>query len=438
MLQTVVLLIVLIVLNATFASAEIAVISMNETKLKTMAEEGNGKALKLTRLTAQPARFLATIQVAITMAGLLQSAVAADKFAGPLVEALIGVGVPVPEAILKGVSVFVITLVLAYFNLVFGELVPKRIAMKKADSLALGMAGLLDFVSRVFAPLVWLLTASTNFILRLLRMNPEEEDETVSEEEIRMMLVEGNKKGVIDAEENEMIQNVFEFNDISAEEICTHRRDVVTLYTEDTDEEWEQTILDGHHTKYPVCGENQDDVLGVLDIKRYLRAQDRSRDYLMRHVVDKAFFIPENMKANVVFQKMKESRTHFAVVIDEYGGMSGIVTMHDLIETLVGDLEEKGEPPKPVDILQISEDTWRILGCADLEEVEEAVGAHLPTDTFDTFNGYLCSVIGRVPDDGEAFTCEADGLHMDVQNVSGHMVEEVIVVKIPEEPKEEE
>ena len=264
-MQPLILLIILIFLNATFASAEIAVISMNDTRLKKLAEQGDSRAVKLSSLTRQPARFLATIQVAITLASLLQSAFAAENFAGPLVAVLLNAGVKIPEGILRSVCVFLITLILAYFNLVFGELVPKRIAMKKSESLALAMSGILYVVSRIFAPLVWLLTVSTNLILRLLGMNPEEEGDTVTEEEIRMLLAEGNEKGTIASEENEMIQNVFEFNDISVEEICTHRKDTELLFVSDDNTVWEDTIRAHRHTYYPVCRENQDDIIGVLD-----------------------------------------------------------------------------------------------------------------------------------------------------------------------------
>lgn len=352
MIQPVILLIVLIFLNATFASAEIAVISMNEAKLRKMAGDGDRRARKLTSLTEQPARFLATIQVAITLAGLLQSAFAAENFAGPLVRMLVTAGVTVPENILKTASIVVITLILAYFNLVFGELVPKRIAMKKAESLALGMSGMLYTVSKVFAPLVWLLTASTNGILRLLGMNPDEEDEVVTEEEILMMLMEGNEQGTIHEEENEIIQNVFEFDDISVEEICTHRREVTALSMEDSDQEWEETIHGSRHTYYPVYGKNLDDIIGVLDTKDYFRCNDKSRANIVENAMDEPFLVPETVKANVLFRKMKESRIYFSIVLDEYGGLSGIVTLHDLMESLVGELNEKEEPWRPEDIVQ--------------------------------------------------------------------------------------
>ena len=347
MIGPIILQIVLIFLNATFASAEIAVISMNDNKLKKLAADGDKRAIKLSALTMQPARFLATIQVAITLAGLLGSAFAADSFAGPLVNTMMRWGITIPENVLKSVSVILITLILAYFNLVFGELVPKRIAMKKAESLALGMSGLLHGVSKIFAPLVFLLTVSTNLILRLIGINPDEDDEKVSEEEIRMLLMEGNQQGVIDSVESEIIQNVFEFDDITVEQICTHRVDVLALSTEDTLQEWEKIIYDGRHTYYPVCGDSIDEILGVLDIKDYFRCGKKNLEDLITKAVKKAYFIPESMKANVLFKNMRQKGVYFAVVIDEYGGLSGIITLHDLMEALVGDLHDEEEEEKP-------------------------------------------------------------------------------------------
>ena len=401
MIGAVILQVVLIALNAVFASAEIAVISMNETKLKKMAEDGNKKAIKLSKLTEQPARFLSTIQVAITMAGLLGSAFAAENFAGPVVDALVSLGIHAPEKVMRSVVVLLITVILAYFNLVFGELVPKRIAMKKTEAMALGMSGMLYAVSKAFAPLVFLLTVSTNGVLRLIGIDPEEQEEQVSEEEIRMLLTTGNEQGNIDAQETEMIQNVFEFDDISVLELCTHRLDVVYLSLEDDDAQWEETIHESRHTFFPVCGESIDDIRGVLNTKDYFRMRGKSREYILEHAVDQVDLVPETMKANVLFQNMQKSRNYFAAVIDEYGGISGIITLHDLMEALVGELYETEEAPMPLAVEKIGENTWKVRGYADLEDVSDALEVELPTDTYDTFSGFICGLIGKVPRNGE-------------------------------------
>lgn len=427
MLLSIILLIVLIALNAVFASAEIAVISMNEVKLHKMAEGGDRRAKKLEILTKQPARFLATIQVAITLAGFLQSAFAADKFADPLVELLVGIGITINQNVLRTISIVVITIILSYFSLVFGELVPKRVAMKKAEELSLKLAGLLYGVAKIFAPIVSLLTVSTNGLLRLMGIDPEEEGEKVTEEEIRMMLDEGNKQGTIREEETEMIRNIFEFNDKSAEEICTHRKDVVMLRMGDNAEEWEKTILGNRHSYYPVCGETWDDIIGVLDAKDYFRLEDRSKENLLAKACDEPLFIWESMKANKIFRKMKDSRTYFAVVLDEYGGFSGILTLHDLTETIVGDIDDPDDPIRPKDVVKLQDGAWKIQGSALLEDVTDITGVEFPVDTYETFSGFVFGLIKRVPDDGEHFECEDEKLHITVLGVKDHTVTEAMV-----------
>ena len=410
MIEAVILQAVLIFINAIFASAEIAVISMNETKLKHMVQEGNKKAGKISALTEQPAKFLSTIQVAITLAGLLGGAFAADHFADPLIRKLRELGVALPEQVLRSIVVLVITLILTYFSLVFGELVPKRIAMKKTEKLALGMSGLLYGVSVAFAPLVWLLTASTNLVLRLMGINPNEEEVVVTEEDIRMMLAEGNEQGTIQEEESWMIKNIFEFDDTTAGQISTHKREAVCLYMEDSEEEWAE-------------------IIGILNTKIYFRSEQKDRDFIMKQAVEKPFFVPEEMRANALFNQMKQTRHYFAVVLDEYGCMFGIVTIHDLIETLVGDLEEEKGPAEPADIEKLDENTWRIQGDTSLEDVAECFDEKLPTETYDTFSGFISELIGRIPEEGEHFVCESEHLTIEVMNVKNHIVDYALVKK---------
>lgn len=429
MLQPIILLIVLIFVNAFFACAEIAVISMNKAELKQLTAEGNKKAIKLTYLTEQPSRFLSSIQIAITLAGALQSAFAAENFAGPLTSLLISWGVTIPANILRTICVALITVILSYFTLVFGELVPKRLAMKKTEAMAMGMAGVLYAVAKIFTPIVWLLSASTNTVLRLLGINPKEEEEKVTEKEILIMLTEGNEQGTIRDDTSEIIQNVFDFDDTSVLDLCTHRRDVILLYQEDSENEWEQTIYSSRHTFYPICGENPDDIVGILDTRDYFRMEDRSQKSLMEKAVNPPFFVPEGMKANVLFQEMKEKRTYFAVVLDEYGSLSGIITLHDLMEDLVGRLDEKDEPEEAEEIVEIGENQWNIQGSALLDDVAEMLDLSLPVDEYDTFNGYICSIIGRVPKNGESFQCETPDLLVEVHQVENHVIGATTVQK---------
>lgn len=414
--------VVLIALNAIFASAEIAVISMNDTKLQKMAKEGDARAKRLVTLTEQPTKFLSTIQVAITLAGLLGSAFAAENFAGALVAVMQGTGVGISTAVLETFAVFVITLVLAYFNLVFGELVPKRVGMKKAEGLALSISGMLTMMSKFFAPLVWLLTVSTNGILKLLGINPEDEDETVSEEEIYMMLEVGAEKGTIDREETEWIRNVFAFDDTSVDEVCTHRVDVTALGLEESDAEWKETILQSRFTYYPVYQEDQDDIVGVLNTKDYFRLEDKSRENILTKAVEKPYYVPETMKADVLFHNMKKERKHFAIVLDEYGGLSGVISMHDLMELLVGNLDTDEK-----EIVAVGENTWKISGGASLDDVAEELEIKLPVEEYDTFGGYIFGELGKIPDDGTKFMLEAGGMKIQVEKVANHRIIDTIV-----------
>lgn len=434
---SIILQIVLIAINAIFACVEIAVVSVNDTKLEKMVSDGNKKAMRLQKLTSQPSRFLATIQVAITLSGFLGSAFAADNFSEPLVAWLVSIGTPIPEKTLDTIAVVLITLILSYVTLIFGELVPKRVAIQKTESIALGLSGMITAVSKIFAPLVWLLTASTNGVLRLLGIDPNQQEEQVTEEEIRMMVDAGSEKGAIDCEEKELIQNVFEFNDISVDEVCTHRTDVTLLWMDESIEKWDETIHKTRYSYYPVCGEDVDDIIGILDAKDYFRLKEKNHEILMREAINPPYFVLETVKASVLFQNMKKSGNYFAVVLDEYGGMEGIITVRDLIEELVGDLSDEEEANRPQEIEQISEDTWKIVGTTELDDVMDALGVELPVDEYDTFGGYIFGELGTVPDDGSQFELKTEDLIIKVVKVKEHRVENTVVKKI-EHPQEEE
>lgn len=428
MIGQILLQIILIGLNAVFACAEIAVISMNDTRLEQLSTQGNKRAIRLSKLTGQPAKFLATIQVAITLSGFLGSAFAADNFSESLTSWLVGIGVPIPEKTLDTISVVLITIILSYFTLIFGELVPKRLAMKKTEQLALGMANLISVLAQLSAPIVWVLTVSTNGILRLCGIDPAAEEEEVSEEEIRMMVDAGSRKGVIDYEEKEFIQNVFEFDDLAVGEFATHRKDIVILWKDENMEQWEKRIHESRHTRYPICGESVDDVVGILNVKDYFRLEDKSRESVMKEAVQSPFFVPEGIRADVLFRKMKESRKHFAVVLDEYGGTEGIVTINDLLEQLVGDLEDEDSPEeKPEGIEQIDNTNWKIYGNLPLDEVAEVLQIALPVEKYDTFSGFVFATYGSIPRDGSKIEVQTDKIQILITKIYEHQVEEALI-----------
>jgi len=437
-----VLQLILIALNAIFACAEIAIISVNDNKLAKLAEEGDKRAKRLVRLTSQPAKFLATIQVAITLSGFLGSAFAADNFSDSLVKWLISLGINIPAATLDTVAVILITLILSYFTLIFGELVPKRVAMRKAESLALGISGLISGIAKLFAPIVWFLSISTNTVLHLMGIDPNEEEEHVGEEEIRMMVDVGSAKGTIDHEEKEFIQNVFEFDDLTAEEIATHRTEVNFLWIEESMEEWEKTIHETRHTLYPVCDDSTDNVIGILNAKDYFRLADKGRDNVMAEAVTPAYFVPENVKADVLFRNMKRNHISLAVVLDEYGGMVGIVTLNDLIEQLVGDLKDSSVNTNTnlPQVIKVNENTWKVYGNVELEHIEKATGVVIGDTECDTFTGLVFNMLGQVPNDGpQKIELEISRMKICVSKVEDHQVSEAMIqIKDSDEMMENE
>lgn len=428
MVKSLILQFILIFLNAIFASAEIAVISMNDAKLSKLEEQGDKRAMKLKKLTSQPAKFLATIQVAITLSGFMASAFAADNFSDKIVALVTEMGVSIPERTINSVAVILITIILSYFTLIFGELVPKRVAMKKTEKMALGMASLVTVVSKIFAPVVWLLTISTNGILRLIGIDPNADEGDVSEEGIRLMVDEGGQKGVIDFDEQVMINNVFEFDDLTVDEFATHRTDISLLWADESLEDWENTIHESRHSKYPVCDETVDNVIGILDVKDFFRLKKESKEQIMIEAVKTAYFVPESIHADVLFRQMKKTHNYFAVVLDEYGGMTGIVTMNDLLEQLVGDLEEEPTPEEEEpEFEKIDSTTWKIQGGADLEEVAEALDIELPVKEYETFGGYVFGCYGTIPDDGTVFEINLPPLNVKVLEIKDHRIKKALV-----------
>lgn len=426
----------LIVLNALFACIEIAVISLNDAKVQRLADDGDKTARKIMRLTAEPAKFLATIQVGITLTGFLGSAFAADSFAGRLTDWLIGIGMPVPAATLNTISLVFITLVLSFFTLVLGELVPKRIAMKKSESLAMGLTGFIYAFSKIMTPVVGLLTVSTNLILKLFRINPEDNDERVTEEEIRLMVDIGSKSGAIDPQEKAMIQNVFEFDNKTAEDVMTHRTDVEALWLDDSPDVWDNTILMSSHSRFPVCDESIDDIKGILYIKDYYRARAQKplTAETLREILRPALFLPETLQTDELFESMRKNKTHFAVVLDEYGGVSGIVTMEDLLVEIVGEYsEDEDDEPQTEDVKEIAEGVWRIKGQADLEYVAETLRLSLPTEEYNTFGGMVFGEMGAIPDDGETPELTVCGMRVRIDEIRDHRIVTATVELVPAE-----
>ena len=442
LLLLLVLQVALIAINAYFAGTELALVSVNEIRLKALADEGDKRARQLLKLTNKPEKFLSTIQIAITLAGFLGSALAADSFAEPLHDALSLKGVDIPETVL----VILITLILSFFTLVFGELVPKRVAQRKGEAMALKRVAFITSLAKVFTPVVWLLSVSTNAMLRLRGIDPHEEVEQVDEEDIRLLVDAGSESGTIDHEEKELIRNVFEFDDLSAGDIATHRTEVALLFMEDEVSVWDGTIHEHRHTLYPICDESADKIVGILNAKDYFRLAEKAKENILETAVKQPYFVPENVKADVLFRNMKTTHNSLAVVLDEYGGMTGIVTMYDLVEQLVGEFDHDdapvadGEEAETVEkIEQLGEALFAIHENVELTELSEAIGVSLEYEDCGTLTGLVLGELGYIPDDGEQeIEVTIDRLTIRVSEILDHQIKEATVEVAPDEDEEEE
>lgn len=416
---------VLIAVNALFAATEIAVISLNETKVRRMAEGGDRKAAKMLRMVTEPTGFLSTIQICITLAGFLGSAFAADNFSDKLVNWLINdceVSGVSPSA-LDTISVIIITLVLSYFTLVLGELVPKRIAMKRSESIARAVSGLMIGMTTVLRPIIWLLTVSTNGVLRLCGIDPEDNAEEVSEEEIIMMLDEGEEAGSIESGEKELIKNVFSLNDTTAEDVMVHRSQVAFLKRDDARTTLLNEIAESGYSRFPVYGENIDDIVGILYAKTYLTAQSRGERCEMKDFLMPPRFVHASTHINRILLDMQREHAHMAVVVDDYGGVIGIITLEDILEELVGEIWDESDEVIE-NIRERSDGSYDINGSTRLSDMCESIGCSIDSEA-DTVGGWVTEMLGGIPESGESFEC--GGMHVTVESTDERRVLKVNV-----------
>ena len=429
----------LILINAFFAATEIAVISLNDNKLRREAEAGDKRAKLMLKIAQSPTTFLSTIQIGITLAGFLGSAFAADNFAGRITDYFVNrVGVTIISAsTINTLSVILITIILSYFTLVLGELVPKRIAMKKSEAVARFACGIINGISKVMRPVIWFLTISTNGVLRLFRISPEDEEEEVSEEEILYMVDVGEEKGKIEKSEKEMIANIFEFNDMTAEDVMVHRKDIRFVWTDMSHEEIVSLIRESGLSRFPVCGEDVDDVKGILITREFLLNGEQQEKKPLEQLIRPAYFVPESVRADVLFRNMQKNKVHMAIVVDEYGGTSGLVTMEDLLEEIVGNIYDESDPLEEREIVEIEPGVWRVAGSTDLDTLREELGLAIPeNDEIDTLSGLITNELSKIPPNGSSFEMEIYGMHIHVEPVKDHRVEWTVIRKQEPQPEE--
>ncbi len=431
----------LILLNAFFAATEIAFVSLNENKLKHQFEEGDKKAGKILKMVQEPTGFLSTIQIGITLAGFLGSAFAADSFSDGIVNWMIKTFhfPPSARASLDAVAVIVITLILSYFTLVLGELVPKRVAMKNPEKFARMVCGFISGLSAVLKPIVWFMTKSTNGVLRLCGINPKEEAEEVSEDDIRLMIDIGEEKGAIDSDEKEMIENIFEFSDTAVSEVMIHRTAVTFIDVASTPEEIMDVIKNAGFSRYPVYEDNADNVIGILITRDYLMERTKNDTPDIRKLVQPAKFVHESVRADVLFKDMQKTHVHMCIVVDEFGGTSGIITLEDLLEEIVGNIYDENDEQNKPDVIKLEENLWRIAGSTQLDDVMESLDIEIDYETEDykTLGGLIFSEMPSIPEDGSTPEVEVKGLKIKVEKISDLRVEWALVSKVITEPEEE-
>lgn len=425
---------VLIFLSACYAAAEVALLSLNATKLHHDAEEGDPTAAKLLRMTDAPARTLSTIQVCITLFGFLGSALAATQFAPRLAGAILSTGAGIDADVLNVLCVILITFLLSYLTLCLGTLVPKRLAMKNPEAIARRSLLLLEVSAVIFRPFVMLLNAATHGILRLCGIDPNAAEDEVTEDDIRMMVDIGGENGAIEEAEKEMIENIFEFNNSTAEEVMTHRTDVTSIWVDDTEDEILRTICDSGLSRFPVYNENMDDIIGILNTRDFLLNAQSDNPKSLRALLREAYFVPETVQADQLFRNMQVKKIHMAIVVDEYGGMSGIVTMEDLLEEIVGNIYDEFDKQTEAEIVRAGDNTWRISGSTPLKDVNDALDLSLPEDEdYDTLGGLIFSQFTTIPQDGSTPDLDCFGLHIHVEKLEDHRVETALVTKLATE-----
>lgn len=426
------LLLVLILLNAFFAMSEIAIISLNDTKIKKMAEEGDKKAIKVLKLTENPSNFLSTIQLGVTLAGFLTSASAGVSFAEPLANKFISwFGIPADfKSLVSGVAMVVVTIIISYFSLVLGELAPKRIAMQKSEAISFKVVGILLFVRAVTKPFIKVLSVSTNIVVRILGFDPNASEEVVTEEEIRMLVDAGEEKGVIEESQKEMINNIFDFDDVPVSDVMTHRTEIEAVEITDKIEDVVKLSCENGYSRIPVYEDELDNIRGIIYVKDLLPYVGKAvpSGKKLSKIMREAEFVPESKRCGDLFTEMTEKRVQMMFVSDEYGAVTGLVTIEDLLESIVGNIQDEYDDEEE-DIVQLDETTFNFDGTTDIEEVEEMLDIKLPEGEYDTLGGFIMSELGRIPEENDEI--ESQGYRLVVEELDERRIDRVRIEKLP-------
>lgn len=406
MIVSIILLFLLVAFNGFFSGSELALVSLNNSKMKSMANDGHRAASLVLQLKEFPNKFLSTIQIGVSIASVLSGVFASEAFASVLTEWLLTM-VSYPEAALKTFSMFLITLLTSYLMLVFGELVPKRIAMSNPEKFAFVVVYPLWFLSKISTPIVKFLSLSTNLVLRLLGIDPNKVDDEVTEEEIKIMV----EAGEINLTEKQMIYNIFDFDNIEVSDIMTHRTDVIAINSESNFEEIMNIVNEERFTRYPVYDESVDDIIGVIhlrDLLRYIKSSNNT-EFDIKDILREPYFVPDSKRTDELFREFQHYKTHMAIVIDEYGGTAGVITMENLIEEIMGNiLDEYDEEEEEHSIIKVMEEEYLVSGSCDIEDLEEILKIGIPIEDYETVSGFIIGQLGRIPTKEDVINDDSD------------------------------
>ncbi len=427
----------LILLNAFFAAAEVAMLSIKPAVLRKLELEGGRRGRKVAKLAADSGRFLSAIQVGVTFAGFLASAFAADSFANPVTDLLVRSGVQfVSPTALHHISVILITLLLSFLSLVFGELVPKQIGLRYTEKVALETVDAVSFFASLTAPFVWILNHSVSGVLKLFGAAHHDRND-VTEEEIRLMVDMGEEHGTIESDERQMIENIFEFNDTSAEEVMTHRTEIVAINVDAAPSEVEALLKDCGFTRVPVFRDTVDQIIGFLHFRDYFAAKmelDGVPD--ISHLLKPVYLAPASMRANVLFRHMQKEKYGMAIILDEYGGTAGLVTLEDLLEEIVGSLYDEFDDPAD-ELEEIEPNLWRVDGSVRVADVTRATGVALPDSEFETIGGLVFERLDVVPSVGDEVELDGFNVKLTVETVDERRTGKLLMRYTQPEPEEE-
>ena len=420
----IVIILILLAFSAFFSASETAFTSFNRTKMKNLAAEGNKRAASAMKLAENYDKFLSTILIGNNLVNIALSSFATIWFVDLL-----------KNTSVHNYSAAISTAVITVLVLIFGEISPKSLAKDHAEGFAMGVVHFLRFLVFILTPVNSLFMLWKKLLTKVFKAKAVD---TVTEGEVLTLIDEAHEDGSIDEYNKELIENIFDFDDLCAGEIATHRTELTLLNIADSDEEWAEIINNSRFSRYPICGETIDDIVGILDARDYLRLEDISRENVMATVVSPPYFVPETVKADVLFKNMREHKEALAVVLDEYGGLFGIVTMTDLVECLVGEFTEPVNDEEEIEEVEVlGEGAWRIAGSASITEVEETTGIKFEDSESDTVSGFVLGLYGSVPEDGSSFEVSTDTLNIQIEEIKDHRVGTAIITLKPEDSEDE-